>query len=247
MQSKRSRLDRFISARIGINRRDVKLMLAKGRITVDGCIVNDCDQVIDEFSRVLLDDQILQSKTPRYIMMNKPVGVVSATKDEQHRTVIDLLEGRGAGDLHIVGRLDLNSSGLLLLTNDGRWSRHLMRPENKVPKRYCVTVAKPMTDDYIQAFDEGMYFDYEGITTRPARLEILSEHVAEVSLIEGRYHQIKRMFGRFRNPVLRLHRIAIGDLALDAALDSGESRNLTSEEVDLVGCVSSVASVTECG
>ena len=231
MQSKRARLDRFISVQVGINRRDVRPLLAQKRIVVDGSPATDINHVIDEFSHVTLDDQVLQDNTPSYVMMNKPAGVVSATKDEQHRTVIDLLERLDRHHLHIVGRLDFNSSGLLLLTNDGRWSRQLTTPENNIAKLYRVTLKKPVTEAYIQAFSEGMYFPFEDITTRPAKLHIVSDYVAEVSLMEGRYHQIKRMFGRFDNEVLTLHRIAIGNLSLDPSLSPGQSRALTSSEV----------------
>jgi 16S rRNA pseudouridine516 synthase len=231
MQSKRARLDRFISEQMGINRRDVRPLLAQKRVVVDGSPATDINHVIDEFSHVTLDDQVLQDNTPSYVMMNKPVGVVSATKDEQHRTVIDLLERPDRHHLHIVGRLDFNSSGLLLLTNDGRWSRQLTTPENNITKLYRVTLKEPVTEAYIQAFSEGMYFPFEDITTRPAKLHIVSDYVAEVSLMEGRYHQIKRMFGRFDNEVLTLHRIAIGNLSLDPSLSPGQSRALTDREV----------------
>lgn len=231
MQSKRARLDRFLSSYLQINRKDVRLMLAHKRVTVDGVIAENIDQPIDEFSCIILDDQLLQSNSPVYVMMNKPVGVVSATNDEQHRTVIDLLDRVDKNDLHIVGRLDLNSSGLLLLTNDGRWSRQLTSPQSKVTKVYQVTLKNPISEEYVVAFEAGMYFAYENITTQPARLEILSEYVAQVSLTEGRYHQIKRMFGRFRNPVLQLHRTSIGALSLDPELAPGHSRDLTVDEV----------------
>ena len=232
MQSKHARLDRFISEKVGINRRDVRLLLAQKRVLVDDDLATDVHQVIGEFSLIVFDGQVLQANKPRYVMMHKPPGVVSATKDNQHRTVIDLLDRPDRHHLHIVGRLDFNSSGLILLTNDGRWSRQLTTPENKITKLYRVTLEKRITEDYIQAFSAGMYFPFEDITTRPAELHIVSDYVAEVSLTEGRYHQIKRMFGRFRNPVLKLHRIAIGNLQLDLTLAPGESRELTEREVN---------------
>ncbi|MBQ0790449.1 MAG: pseudouridine synthase, partial [Cycloclasticus sp.] len=135
-----------------------------------------------------------------------------------------------APDLHIVGRLDLNSSGLLLLTNDGEWSRYLMSPENKVAKVYEVTVEKPISDECIHAFSDGMYFPFEDITTKPATLERMSDCVGRVTLEEGRYHQIKRMFGRFRNPVLKLHRISVGAFYLDNELAAGQAKNLVAVE-----------------
>jgi 16S rRNA pseudouridine516 synthase len=227
MRSKRSRLDRFISLHLSINRRDVRLMLAQGRITLDGHAATDIHQLVDEFTRVSCDGRLLQANTPVYVMLHKPVGVVSATRDEHHATVIDLLDRPDRDCLHIVGRLDFNSSGLMLLTNDGRWSRHLTNPEQKIVKRYRVTVGKPVSEEVVQAFAQGMAFAFEGITTRPAKLVMMDTHIAEVSLIEGRYHQIKRMFGRFDNPVLALHRLAIGPVQLDPELAPGDSRELT--------------------
>jgi 16S rRNA pseudouridine516 synthase len=206
-------------------------MLAQGRILVDGIPAQDARQFIDEFTRVTLDGNPLQARTPTYLMLHKPVGVVSATKDAKHKTVIDLLDRTDSLNLHIVGRLDFNSSGLVLLTNDGRWSRRLTSPEQKVIKQYSVALAKPITEEYVKAFAEGMYFPFEGITTRPAQLEILGESLAKVSLTEGRYHQIKRMFGRFQNQVLSLHRTAVGNLYLDPALAPGQNRELTPAEV----------------
>jgi len=231
MESKRSRLDRFISARTGINRREIKLMLAHNRIQLDGLVAHSVEEIIDEFSHVALDDTVLQANTARYLMLNKSAGVVSATKDKEHKTVMDLLDISEREGLHIAGRLDLNSTGLLLLTNDGRWSKQLSAPEQSVAKCYRVTVENELTEDYIPAFANGMHFPFEDITTRPATLKIISNHVAKVILTEGRYHQIKRMFGRFRNPVLKLHRESIGNLHLDPTLEQGQYRKLTEKEV----------------
>lgn len=231
MQSKRARLDRFVSVRTGINRRHIRPLLAQGRLIVDGSPATAIHQLIDEFTHVALDGCVLQANKPIYLMMNKPMGVVSATRDDRHKTVIDLLDRPDRENLHIVGRLDFNSSGLILLTNDGRWSRHLTSPAQKIPKVYHVTLANPMTDEYVEAFAKGLYFSFENITTRPAKLKILDDFTAEVTLIEGRYHQIKRMFGRFQNPVLSLHRSAIGNLQLDVGLAPGESRELEEGEV----------------
>jgi len=243
-----ARLDRFISEHCNISRKSVRLMLAKKRITVDDYIADDISQRIDKFSKITLDGNVLQENKALYIMQNKPIGVVSATIDKQHKTVIDVLEEQNLlanesneekEHLHIVGRLDLNTSGLLLLTNDSRWSERLTSPEYKVEKCYQVSLNNPLTDDYEQAFADGMYFAFENITTKPAKFKIIAnstteqgnEYIAEVKLTEGRYHQIKRMFGRFRNPVIGLHRQAIGNLLLDDKLALGQSRFLTEVEV----------------
>ena len=237
MQTKSFRIDRYISKQLNINRRDIKLMLAQGRIIINGEIIREVSTIVEEFDHVICDDKVLQAKQPLYIMLNKPLGVVSATKDDLHKTVIDLLDGYSAAELaslHIVGRLDLNTSGLLLLTNDGYWSRKLMAPEEKVNKVYQVTLENDLNEDYISAFAEGMYFSFEDITTQPARLSIIADKVAEVVLLEGKYHQINRMFGRFRNPVLALHRSSIGNLQLSESLQQGQSRKLTPAEVSSI-------------
>ena len=237
MLASRTRLDRFISREIGINRRDVRGMLAQGRILVDGEVARDIQQAVHQFNKVSVDGKIVQDNQPRYLMMNKPPGVVSATKDKQHRTVIDLIDDSDELDrngLHIVGRLDFNSTGLLLLTNDGRWSRDLSLPQNNVQKRYRVELEDPIideSDEIVSAFAQGIYFEYEDITTQPAVLRIISEHVAELDITDGRYHQIKRMFGRYQNKVLALHRYAVGNLALDAGLKQGQYRGLTNREI----------------
>jgi 16S rRNA pseudouridine516 synthase len=231
VQSTRTRLDRFISVHTGIFRRDVRAVLAQGRVTVNGELATGISQVIDQFAHVLLDDQVLQARIPIYIMLNKPAGVVSATTDEHHKTVVDLLDHADRNTLHIAGRLDFNSTGLVLLTNDGRWSRSLSTPENSIGKRYRVTLEHPIGSEYAQAFSQGMYFAYEGITTLPAQLRVIDTHTAEVCLVEGRYHQIKRMFGHFDNPVLQLHRVAVGGLELDPRLLPGQSRDLSETEV----------------
>jgi len=235
MAISRSRLDRFISEHCQVNKKSVRLLVAQKRISIDGVIAEDVAQAVDKFSHIRFDNEILQANQAHYIMLHKPVGVVCATQDKIHKTVIDLLDDAWSQaekeSLHIVGRLDLNTSGLVLLTNDSRWSEKLTSPEHKVEKCYRVTLAKPLNSDYITAFARGMYFSYEDITTQPAQLSVISAYVARVVLTEGRYHQIKRMFGRFRNPVIGLHRQAIGNLILDETLNTGESRVLSPVEV----------------
>ena len=198
-----------------------------------GLVVSDAQHLVEEFSLVIYDGQVLQSNTAHYLMLHKPKGVVSATKDTQHKTVIDLLDVAYKDELHIVGRLDLNSTGLLLLTNDGRWSRALMSPENKVSKHYRVTVEQTITQEMVQGFSKGIYFKFEDITTQSAVLKIVSEFVADVTLQEGKYHQIKRMFGHFQNKVLEIHRFAISKIHLDEGLEPGQSRSLSQSEITL--------------
>lgn len=228
MSISRTRLDRFISKECQINRKQVRLLLAQKRVMVDDVIATDIAQPIHKFSIISLDNQTIQQHKALYLMLHKPVGVVCATTDDKHKTVIDLLSSSLTQDekasLHIVGRLDLNTSGLVLLTNDSRWSEQLTSPKSKVPKHYLVTLQNPLSNEYIQAFAQGMYFAFENIITKPVVLKITSQYKAEVILTEGRYHQIKRMFGRFDNPVTALHRTSIGDYVLDEGLKVGESQ-----------------------
>ncbi|MFT6029316.1 MAG: 16S rRNA pseudouridine516 synthase [Oleiphilaceae bacterium] len=239
MAANKHRLDRFISRITGIPKNNVRLLIAQKRVLVNNQIAESTHVMVDQFSLVSLDENILQNKNPIYLMMHKPKGVVSATKDNRHRTVIDVLRESNEltithdelEELHIVGRLDLNSTGLLLLTNDSDWSKRLMSPEHKVEKVYEVTVEKPISNDCIEAFSVGIYFPFEDITTKPAKLEKLSETWARVTLTEGKYHQIKRMFGRFRNPVLELHRIKIGSLDLGSEIKPGEASKLDKKSI----------------
>ena len=242
MTSRQARLDKFLSAALGISTKAVKPVLARGRVQVDGVVELDAQRLVHQISRIEYDGQVLQARTPSYLMLNKPAGVVSATKDSQHMTVIDVLSKSASAeflqndlrlrDLHIVGRLDFNSTGLMLITNDGRWSRNLSAPESKIRKRYTVTLADKVTTEMVDAFAQGMYFSFEDITTLPAELIILGDRQAEVVLQEGRYHQIKRMFGRFQNEVLTIHRTAVGSIRLDEFLAPGQFRALTQAEID---------------
>ncbi len=233
MKSKVSRLDRFISQNSVFSLSYTRLLIAQKRIFLDGHAAYSIQQKVTEFTHVVLDGNCLKDSKPVYMMLNKPRGVVSATKDLKHSTVLDLIQHSQKNELHIAGRLDLNTTGLVLLTNDGAWSRKISLPETKLEKTYEVTLSKPLTDEYIAVFREGVYFGYENITTQPACLEILSEYTARLSLIEGKYHQVKRMFGFFQNEVLALHRVSVGHISL-GGLEVGHCRQLTSSEVAIV-------------
>ena len=231
MTSKTSRLDRFISQNSVYSLSDTRRLLAQQRIFVDGHLAYSIQQQVTQFTHVVLDGNCLNDSTAVYMMLNKPKGFVSATTDPKHPTVLDLIQHPQKNELHIVGRLDFNTTGLVLLTNDGAWSRKISLPETKLAKIYEVTVSKPLNDEYIAVFQEGIYFSYENITTQPAYLEILSEYKARLSLVEGKYHQVKRMFGFFQNEVLALHRTAVGPISLDG-LEIGHSKLLTKQPIE---------------
>lgn len=226
------RVDRFLSNLPQFNRKQVRLLLVERRVTVEGVAVSDPHHDVREFSQVCVDGEILQAGKPaRYFMLHKPQGCVSATSDPQHSTVLDLLDEPDKAELHIAGRLDFNTTGLMLITNDGQWSRRLTQPQTKLPKVYHVQTEQDINPQYAVTFAAGVYFAFEDLTTQPAELELLGPRTARLSIIEGRYHQVKRMFGHFDNKVIGLHRERMGPLVLDASLAPGQYRPLTDEEI----------------
>lgn len=220
MVSYAARLDKFIAQQLGCKKRHVQLLLAQGQVLLNGEVCHDGESLIGQFCSVQVAANVLRQQTPIYLMLHKPAGVLSATEDKQHTTVMDLLPPKYSG-LHIAGRLDRQSTGLLLLTNDGQWSRQITQPATKLNKYYSVTVAKPITQTQVDAFEQGIYFAYEDLTTAPAQLIVTGICSAQVVLSEGRYHQIKRMFGHFRNQVLSIHRSQIGHIKLPVSLAAG--------------------------
>ena len=226
------RVDRFLSNLPQFNRKQVRLLLVERRVTVEGVAVSDPHHDVREFSQVCVDGEILQAGKPaRYFMLHKPQGCVSATSDPQHPTVLDLLDEPNKAELHIAGRLDFNTTGLMLITNDGQWSRRLTQPQTKLPKVYHVETEQDIGSEYATTFAAGVYFAFEDLTTQPAELELLGPRTARLSIIEGRYHQVKRMFGHFDNKVTGLHRERMGPLMLDASLAPGQYRPLTDDEI----------------
>nr|WP_180203065.1 pseudouridine synthase [Pseudomonas sp. SbOxS1]NYU02673.1 pseudouridine synthase [Pseudomonas sp. SbOxS1] len=229
------RVDRFLSNLPCFNRKQVRLLLVEKRVRIDGQTVCDPHADVREFSRVEVDDEVLQAGKPlRHFMLHKPAGCVSATRDPQHRTVLDLIGEPDKDDLHIAGRLDFNTTGLMLITNDGSWSRRLTQPQTKLAKVYYVETEQDIGPEYAVTFREGLYFAFEDLTTQPAGLELLGPKSARLSIVEGRYHQVKRMFGHFNNKVTRLHRERMGPLVLDNALKPGEYRPLSDLEIELI-------------
>jgi len=226
-------LDRFVRRNTPYSQRAVKQLIAAGGVRVNGEAVKDPLVMISRFCHVEAEGIVLQQNSARYYMLNKPAGYLSATSDPDHTTVMELLGDNAAG-LHIAGRLDRQSTGLLVLTNDGQWSRKLTQPDEKMPKVYQVETGNPIDPLATERFSQGIYFAYEDITTSPAQLQQLSSHKARLTIYEGRYHQIKRMFGVFRNPVVSLHRESMGNIVLDPTLKVGEYRALEDKEIQWV-------------
>ncbi len=225
------RLDRFLTRHTSYSHREISHLLADGLLLVDGKVESSKLCEIGPFTRVELKGEIMQAREAVYLMLHKPVGYLSATQDPQHPTVIDLIDHPLRAELHLAGRLDRASTGLLLLTNDGRWSKRVTEPLEEIAKIYRVSTRDEIHDDTATIFAEGIYFAYEDLTTRPAILEILGDREARLSIHEGRYHQVKRMFYAVGNQVLSLHREQIGPLRLDESLKVGDWRQLSAAEV----------------
>jgi len=222
------RLDHWLARQRGLSLRDARQEILAGRVTLDAEVSRQTGRLLDRFCRIARDGVLIQVGCPRvYVMLHKPIGILSATKDATHRTVLDLIDHAEKDSLHLAGRLDRSSSGLVLLSNDSVWTSSMSDPKRGVEKEYLVETAGPIPEGAVDAFVKGFFFATEGITTRPARLELLAPDRARVTLSEGKYHQIKRMFHRLDGLRIRsLHRVRIGSIRLPDDLAPGEWREL---------------------
>lgn len=230
-----NRIDQLLTASGQYSRKEGKELLKKGRVTVDGQRVTDPTAKFPPTAQVAVDGSLLLPNTHLWIMLHKPQGYVSATEDRHQETVLDLLplayQQRG---LFPVGRLDKDTEGLLLLTDDGDTAHHILSPRKKVPKVYEVHVEGNLRDDHITAMAEGLQLG-DGLLCDPAKLEILPPgNRAYITLTQGKYHQIKRMMACLGTPVSYLKRISMAGLSLDSTLKLGEWRPLTLEEIDVI-------------
>lgn len=224
------RLDKFLSHQLEISRNQVNKLLKDGAIRVDDDIVKTGAYKISPEQHIFFDDQLIEQRPGhRYIMLHKPAGYVCSTDDPLHPTVLYFIEEPMVGKLHSAGRLDCDTTGLVLLTDDGQWSHRITSPRYECEKTYLVTLQKPLSDDLIAQFAQGILLRNESAPTKPAKLNILDEYHASLTISEGRYHQVKRMFAAVGNHVVALHRSHIGGIALDVA--EGEYRHLTEDEI----------------
>lgn len=229
------RLDKFISESTGLTRSQASQALRNKLVMVNNVITKSGATKIDlETDEIELDGEPIKLYSGfRYYMMNKPTGMVCANADHDHPIVFDIMQHEPAlHKLHTVGRLDLDTTGLLLITDDGKWSHFITSPKHHQPKTYRVWLAEPLADEAENEFSKGILLRGEKTATQPASLERVSETEVLVTLNEGKYHQVKRMFAALGNHVEGLHREQIGTLRLDEDLSEGEYRELTQEEVN---------------
>lgn len=228
------RLDKIIASQTEYSRKDVKYLALNKKLTVNGEIVRRSDIKVDpEKDEIAINGKPMLVKKYVYLILNKPEGYISATEDKSQATVLELIpEEFKCRDVFPVGRLDKDTTGLMILSDDGEFAHNILAPKKHVEKEYEVTVDIKVTEEMKQGFLEGV--DLNDGVCKTAILEITGDYTANVTLTEGRYHQIKRMFGCFGAKVVRLHRTRMGKLVLPNDLEVGDSRELTEEEIKLL-------------
>ena len=226
------RLDKFLCEMELGTRSQVKDMIKKGQVSVDGEVIKKADCKFEEITaKVCVNGKEISYQKYFYYMLNKPAGVVSATTDNHDKTVLDLLKDAQGKELFPVGRLDKDTEGLLLITNDGELSHNLLSPKKHVEKTYFVKTAIEVNVEMIQRLEQGVDIGEEKLTL-PAKVKQLETKEIELTITEGKFHQVKRMLKAVGNEVVYLKRLSMGSLKLDESLSLGEYRSLTDEEVE---------------
>lgn len=232
------RIDKVL-ANLGYgSRKEVKKLLKDGAVTVNEKVIKDAKEHVDpNADTITVYGEVIEYKEYIYLMMNKPAGVISATEDGNEETVIDLLEPEDViFSPFPVGRLDKDTEGLLLLTNDGQLAHRLLSPKKHVPKTYFAVIDQEVTEADAAAFRLGVTLD-GGYVTKPGELKILKSGIRsdiELTITEGKFHQVKRMFQAIGKQVVYLQRISMGPLELDESLELGQYRELTDDEISLL-------------
>jgi 16S rRNA pseudouridine516 synthase len=225
------RLDKFISHATGLSRELARRAIRGRLVEVNSGITKNAALAVTEADTIVLEGERLELPKARYLMLNKPEGYVCATEDSDHATVLDLVSDMDSSGLAIGGRLDLDSTGLVLLSDDGQWLHRVTAPRHHFPKTYLAQLYQPVDQQLIESFASGVMLHGESKPTKPAFCRALPDNRAEIVISEGRYHQVKRMFAACNNKVLTLHRKQIGAVVLDDTLEPGAYRALTPGEI----------------
>lgn len=229
------RLDKFICETTDLTRSLAKRALHREEVSVDDEVVKNPAIQVSEANDVRWLGERLELVGMRYLMMHKPLGVECTTRPGLYPTVLELIDLPKVERLHPVGRLDVDTSGLVLLTDDGQWSHRVTSPKTRCAKVYRVVLAEPLEGEHVErvtrAFADGILLEGEEKPTRPAQLTSVSANEVRLSITEGKYHQVRRMFAAIGNHVEKLHRESVGPLHLDSDLEPGECRMLRREEI----------------
>ncbi|MGS0682105.1 pseudouridine synthase [Shewanella sp. 125m-7] len=212
------RLDKFICKSTELTRKQASECIERAEISVNGKWVTDVGFQVHESNAILFQGQRLVARPSRYIMLHKPIHTLSSNVDGDYPSLFNCIKLERVEDLHIVGRLDADTTGLVLLTDDGRWSFDIIRPDKQCEKTYRVTLRDPVAEDVAEKFIQGVQLQNEKALTLPAKLEIVTPKEVLLTITEGKYHQVKRMFAAVGNRVNGLHREQIGELKLDVEL-----------------------------
>jgi len=226
-----TRLDRLLGRIAGISRAQAQKEIRTGMVQVNGVVLTNPAQHVKNDDRLTRNGQLLPQFGYRYFMLHKPVGVVCTSGDHHYRNAIDLLAAANPNGLHVAGRLDVDTTGLVLITDDGEWSHRLTSPRHKQPKVYRATLTEPLSRNARQQLESGIQLKGEPRPCQPAVVEVLGENIIQLTLVEGKYHQVKRMLAAVGNQVVDLHRESIGTILLDPALAPGQSRPLRPDEI----------------
>ncbi|OOF42698.1 16S rRNA pseudouridine(516) synthase [Rodentibacter rarus] len=230
------RLDKFIAENTGLTRSQATKAIRQSAVKINGEIEKNSARKISQDDEIYFEDTLLTwLDNGQYFMLNKPQGYICSNEDGDYPTIYQFFDYPLAGKLHSAGRLDVDTTGLVLLTDDGQWSHRITSPKHHCEKNYLVTLADPVEAHYAQTFEEGILLRGEKTPTKPAKLEILDDYNVNLTISEGRYHQVKRMFAALGNKVEALHRWKIGAVILDENLEEGEYRALTPEEIASLG------------
>lgn len=223
------RLDKYLCKSTDLSKPEATGRIHNGEVSVNGEVVLNESIQVHESNTILLNGDVLTLRAFRYILMHKPAGTICSNIDEVYPSLFNHLEVDKASELHIAGRLDADTTGLVLITDDGRWSFNITLPTKSCKKVYRVTLSRDIKDDVADKFKVGVQLQGEKNPTRPAELEVISPKEVLLTITEGKFHQVKRMFAAVGNRVVGLHREQIGDVSLD--VEEGLWRYLTEDEV----------------
>lgn len=224
------RLDKYLCDKNIGTRSQVKTLIQKGQVTVNDEVVKKPETKVSDNDIVSCQGIVLSNEEFAYYMLHKPAGIITATEDKWQATVLDYFKEEPCKNLYPVGRLDKDTEGLLLITNDGELGHRLLSPKNHIPKTYYVKMEHGICDDDIKQLEEGVDIGEKHLTL-PAQIDVIDELSVYITITEGKFHQIKRMFEAVNNKVMYLKRVSMGALELDNTLKKGEYRRLTAQEI----------------
>jgi len=225
------RLDKLVSKSLGLSRKEASKLIRSGRVSVNNAIEKSSSTNLSDSDKIEFEGKQLEAPNKRYILLNKPQGYICSTKDEEYPSTLNLID-IPTDKLHFAGRLDADTTGLVLISDDGQWTHRITSPKHKHSKTYKVSLDEVITDEAIFKLENGVILKDSDKPTQSAKVKVINQKLIELSITEGRYHQVKRMVAAVGNHVVGLHRLAIGEISIPKDMEIGEWRKLTQVEVD---------------